>query len=262
VTELKRWTEDGAPKSVARLLEAAANERPTQASLAKSLSAAALGLGALAGSSSASGAALGVATKATLLGGATWFKTGVFVAGIAVVTTGGVYVATSPVPAASQPTVSTPRPSAAAPAPPAPAVSPAPEVSRAIEPWTPATASVGPTPRPAPAQLSPGAPKPALEATTPLEAADQLAEEVRWVDAARAAVAAGQGAEALRLLDGYDQRYRSRGFAPESLYLRMRALVSLGRGEEARAVASRLARSYPATPQAARARELLNDLIP
>jgi hypothetical protein len=256
VTELKRWTDDGAPENVARLLEAASNERPTQASLAKSLSAAALGLGALAGSSTASGAALGVATKATLFGGATWLKTGVFVAGIAVVTTGGVYVATSPVPVASQPTVSTPRASAAAPAPPAP------DVSRAIEPWAPATASVGPAPRPAPAQLSPGAPKPALAATTPLEAADQLAEEVRWVDGARAAVAAGQGAEALRLLDGYDQRYRSRGFAPESLYLRMRALVSLGRGEEARTVASRLLRSYPATPQAARARELLNDPIP
>jgi hypothetical protein len=259
VTELKRWTEDGAPESVARLLDAASNERPTQASLAKSLSAAALGLGALAGSSSASGAALGVATKATLLGGATWLKTGVFVAGIAVATTGGVYVATSPVPAASQPTVSTPRASAAAPALPAP---PAPEMSRAIEPWTPATASVGSAPMPAPAQVSPGAPKPALEATTPLEDADQLAEQVRWVDGARTAVAAGQGAEALRLLDGYDQRYRSRGFAPESLYLRMRALVSLGRREEARAVASRLLRSYPATPQAARARELLNDPIP
>ena len=259
MTELKRWTEDGAPESIARLLEAASNERPTQASLAKSLSAATLGIGTLAGSSAASGAALGVTTKATLFGGAMWIKTGVFVAGVAVTATGGVFVASSSEPSAARPAESASRAIDSTPAPPAP---PAPEASRVLEPPAAVTAPAVSAPVPAPAQRSPGAAKLALEEATPIEDADQLADEVRWVDDARAALAGGRGEEALRLLDSYDQRYRPRGFAPESLYLRMRALVSLGRGEEARAVASRLARSYPATTQAARARELLNDPIP
>jgi hypothetical protein len=250
MTDLKRWAEDGASDSVLRLLEAASNERPSEASLAKSLSVAALGIGTLVGSSSASGAAIGAAAKTTLLAGTAWIKTGVFVAAFAVAATGGVYVASSRPPITPQPSKPVSRVAVPSSAPRTP------EFARATAPAPPPVSSASAPPRLAPT------PKTRAGDTPRVEDADQLAEEVRWVDQARAAVASGRSAEALRMLDTYDSRYPSRGFAPESLYLRMRALLALGRGDEARNVASRLERSYPATPQAARARELLKESIP
>jgi hypothetical protein len=250
MTDLKRWAEDGAPDSVRRLLEAASNERPSEASLAKSLSVAALGIGTLVGSSSASGAAIGAA-KTTLLASTAWIKTGVVVTAFAAAT-GGVYVAASRAPSATEPPKSVPRVAMANAAP-------------RTQPFAGETAPTPSPVSPVPAAAAPRvtAPSKITSGETPrVEDADQLAEEVRWVDRARAAVASGRSVEALGLLDSYDSRYASRGFAPESLYLRMRALLALGRDDEARKVASRLSRSYPATPQAARARELLKDSIP
>jgi hypothetical protein len=88
--------------------------------------------------------------------------------------------------------------------------------------------------------------------------AETLAQEVRSVDQARAALAAGRAAAALTALDEYERRYSKRRFAPEALYLRMEALVSLERNTEARAVAERLLARYPMSPQGARAREVLS----
>jgi outer membrane protein assembly factor BamD (BamD/ComL family) len=78
------------------------------------------------------------------------------------------------------------------------------------------------------------------------------------VDRARAALAAGQPRQALLLLDEYERRFHTRGFAPEALYLRMEALTSLGQTEPALATARRLLASYPHSPQAARARLVLS----
>jgi hypothetical protein len=85
-----------------------------------------------------------------------------------------------------------------------------------------------------------------------------LAEEVRSVDRARSLVAAGRAAEALRVLDAYDRRFSEHRFAPEALYLRMEALVLVGRTAEARATAERLLASYPKSLNGARARALLS----
>jgi outer membrane protein assembly factor BamD (BamD/ComL family) len=78
------------------------------------------------------------------------------------------------------------------------------------------------------------------------------------MDTARAALAAGRAAETLAVLDEYERRFRERRFAPEALYLRMEALVSLGQTAEAREAAERLLLSYPQSPHGARARFIVS----
>jgi TolA-binding protein len=89
-----------------------------------------------------------------------------------------------------------------------------------------------------------------------------LAEEVALVDRARGALARGDAPTALAVLDDYDARFRPRKFAPEALYLRMEALLRLGQTSAARAVADRLATTYPSSPNAARARQVLGATNP
>jgi hypothetical protein len=81
---------------------------------------------------------------------------------------------------------------------------------------------------------------------------------VKSIDRARAALAAGNPAQALAVLDDYERVFRKRGFGPEALYLRMEAWASLGRTAETRAAAERLLASYPNSLHTARARAVLS----
>jgi hypothetical protein len=117
--------------------------------------------------------------------------------------------------------------------------------------------------RPAVPEAAPGlagprtvAPEAPAASGVPLDA-ETLAEEVKSVDRARAALAAGQAAQTLVVLDEYERRFRKRGFAPEALYLRMEAYTSLGRTAEARTAAERLLTNYPNSLHGARARAVL-----
>jgi hypothetical protein len=103
------------------------------------------------------------------------------------------------------------------------------------------------------------APRPAETPATDVISAERLAEEVRIVDRARAALAAGRAADALAALDEYDAQGTGRRFVPETLYLRMEALLRLGQRDAARRVAERLAVAHPNAPQAARARAVLDN---
>ena len=94
-------------------------------------------------------------------------------------------------------------------------------------------------------------------ASSPIDA-DTLAAEVKSIDRARAALAAGNAAQALLVLDDYERLFRKRGFAPEALYLRMEACASLGRTAESRAAAERLLASHPNSLHTARARAVLS----
>lgn len=113
----------------------------------------------------------------------------------------------------------------------------------------PSTASNSP-------RLGPGA---ELPATVDRE---RLAEEVRAIDDASAALNSGRATQTLTLLDEYDRRYRERRFAPEALYLRMEALAQLGRLASARQIAERVLSTYPNSPQSERARWLLKQTNP
>ncbi|HSU42131.1 MAG TPA: hypothetical protein VLJ38_21270 [Polyangiaceae bacterium] len=91
---------------------------------------------------------------------------------------------------------------------------------------------------------------------------EHLAEEVALVDRARGALASGDAAGALAALDEYDAHFTRRKFGPEALYLRMESLLREGRAEAARGVARSLTNSYPKSPHAARARQVLGQTIP
>jgi outer membrane protein assembly factor BamD (BamD/ComL family) len=113
----------------------------------------------------------------------------------------------------------------------------------------------------APPQSDQAAPVPTFHdsavISSPIDA-DTLAAEVKSIDSARSALAAGKAAQALAVLDDYERLFRKRGFAPEALYLRMEACAALGRTAEARVAAERLLASYPNSLHSARARAVLS----
>jgi hypothetical protein len=274
VSEPERWLDQGAPRDVEQLVRAAQAERPDSASLARSLAAVGMGLGvaSVAASAKAAGAvgSVGGATKVTmpLMGGlfAKWAALGILggtlAVGIAEITEAPGSVTPSPSvrapagvrPRPRQPDASPLRAAATAPSAPAAPASPVQLESTAM-PAAPNAARVAAPDR------DPAAPFPpshdSAPASNPIDA-DTLAAEVKSIDRARAALAAGKAAEALVVLDDYERLFRKRGFAPEALYLRMEAWTSLGRTAEARAAARRLLASYPNSLHTTRARAVLS----
>jgi hypothetical protein len=263
---------------VEQLVRAAQAERPDGASLGRSLAAVGMGLGAttMAAGAKAAGTAGSVAgtTKASMpfVGGmfAKWAALGML-GGTAAV--GIAEMATeAPRPVASAPSLRAPArvrpspgqpdasPSRAAPtAPSAPAAGPGPVSSAPLEsivmPAAPNAARLAAPHNDAAAPFPTS--RDSAAASQPIDA-DTLAAEVKSIDRARAALAAGKAAEALLVLDDYERLFRKRGFAPEALYLRMEASASLGRTAEARAAAERLLASYPNSLHSARARAVLS----
>jgi hypothetical protein len=264
MNEPKRWMEEGPPPAVERLLRAADAERPSDGSLHRVLSGLGVGLGAT-GAAASAGAAATVGTGAALASGAALATgKGALAVGVwakwVVLSVATVGAGTAAVHQASVPTEK-PRAavSAAAPAPPVPVV--------AADPVVPAIAAPAPELEteepPAVLRMKPAAPtpRPTAEVEAPLDA-ERLAEEVRAVDRARSALAEGRAAESLTALDEYEARFGGRKFAPEALYLRMQALLSLGRKAEARSAAERLVRAFPKSPHTARARRVLAEANP
>jgi hypothetical protein len=85
---------------------------------------------------------------------------------------------------------------------------------------------------------------------------ESLQREVRLLDEARGALAAGQPEGALRSLDQVDRLPR-RSLQPEATVLRVRALLRLHRAAEAEQVARSWEARAPRSPQAALLRDLL-----
>jgi hypothetical protein len=97
-------------------------------------------------------------------------------------------------------------------------------------------------------------------ATTDAEAKKRsalLAEEAKAIDEAREAVATGDAARALSVLDAHRQKFDKPLLEPEALFLEMRALRARGDPSAAARVAEELLRRYPSGPQAAAARAFL-----
>jgi hypothetical protein len=241
MSELKQWADDGASDEVRSLLTAAGAEQPSSSSLSRTLTALAAGAAVGAGSATASGAAVGA--KAASLASDVLVR---WVMATTVLTTGGaaavaVFHDSAPRAAPASPATARATSAESSHAPPARVI---PSIPRASVD-APASAEI-------PALAASSAPKGSLVTAT-----DPLAGELSLVDGARGALAAGEPLVALRVLDQYDAQSPRRGFASEALYLRMRALLALGRNDEARAVAGRLSSSHPNSPQAARARQVL-----
>ena len=84
-----------------------------------------------------------------------------------------------------------------------------------------------------------------------------LAAEVAALDSARQALAAGDAARTLELLNGYEAHFSEPRMMPEALYLRLEAFSLQGDKSDMEAVARRILRLYPASPHSARARAVL-----
>lgn len=77
-----------------------------------------------------------------------------------------------------------------------------------------------------------------------------LAEQIALLDRARAALARGRVADALRDVSAYQSRFGAGAFAQEAAVLRVQALARAGRKDEAHDEASAFARKYPKSPHA------------
>ena len=86
-----------------------------------------------------------------------------------------------------------------------------------------------------------------------------LRAEIDLIDAARAALRAGDTSQALDLLGRHAVHFPHGALAPEETALRVEALMRLGRTSEARAYARRFVAANPASPLAERMRRLVND---
>ena len=268
MSEPKRWLDDGAPEVVERLLVAAGREQPSQASLARTLATLGVGVGvvstaAAAGAKASSVGAAGLvgAAKGSTLASVLVLKGTLFGAGL-----GAIFVVVGVV-AFPQSKLSQPAP---LPSPRAPAPMSSSFHSVGSQPLSSAPAVqvaelIAKSARPLPRRAGQGSAiqgnESPSEASTPIDT-EQLGEEVRAVDHARSALEAGRASSALAALDSYDARFPGQRFAPEVLYLRVEALLRLGRRSEARAIAENLVMSYPNSPQAERARQVLSRSIP
>src|SRR5512147_2718605 len=82
----------------------------------------------------------------------------------------------------------------------------------------------------------------------PSTASDSLAEELELVRGAQSELAQGHAPKALRLLEGYFQRFPAGLLQPEARAARVRALCLAGRKAESAREAERFARAHPDSP--------------
>lgn len=133
-------------------------------------------------------------------------------------------------------------------------------------PNTPQTAAVVPVSEAPPESAiprRPTAPPPdQTRETSPPESApiaSRLAEEVRLLDAIRAASKDGRHADALRRVQEHATSFASGSFAAERELARVRALCGLGRHEQVRLAQSGFAKSFPASHLASLVRNACPD---
>ncbi len=116
---------------------------------------------------------------------------------------------------------------------------------------------------PVPAPTS--APVPPLEAVRPAERrrrpmrmapSDSLGQEMQLLDSARQALGHRDSTAALRLLDRYREQFRSGVLHPESVALRIEALLVRGDRAQASELADRFTAQYPQSPLRARIERL------
>lgn len=112
--------------------------------------------------------------------------------------------------------------------------------------------NAAPAPARAPASDTPAPPSPATRNRDV-----DLREEIAFLDAARAALAAGAPNKAMGVLARYHHRYPNGTFAPESLALRIDALTDAGDTALARTLARRFLKAHPDSPLAERMEQLV-----
>jgi len=85
-----------------------------------------------------------------------------------------------------------------------------------------------------------------------------LEGEVAALDRARAALAAGDPARTIDLLDGYERALPKGALRQEAMYLRIQALSKSGQRGAARDLAARFLAAHPDSPHASQLQHLLS----
>ncbi|HET9957273.1 MAG TPA: tetratricopeptide repeat protein [Polyangiaceae bacterium] len=272
MNDLKPWIEDGAPEAFTELLEAARVEQPSAESLRRSLSAAGAGVVTASTASAMAGATASglVQTKGSILLTTSvlkWMLVGVGLGGAAVSTVAEVRGRARQLPATAVSALSPSSTRASGSGAARTGTRELPTHTSLLAPASSLTShgvdsSKIVTP-PAEKRVPNDSPAREVPARLPQKTeSERLADEIRAIERATRALASGQAAQTLALLDDYDRRYLERRFGPESLFLRMEAFAKAGRHIEARTVAERLIATYPNSPQSTRARAVLSSTIP
>jgi len=127
-----------------------------------------------------------------------------------------------------------------------------------VESTTPTAAQVEATPPPGVApHHGATAPKTASSAKIATDMTS-LEGEVAALDRARAALAAGDPARTIDLLDGYERAFPKGALRQEAMYLRIQALSKSGQRGAARDLAARFLAAHPDSPHASQLQHLLS----
>ncbi len=250
MSELRRWSEEGATQDEMRLLDAARGDRLSDAARAKMLRRA--GISATVVAATATSGAAAAASGASL---ATKIVVGVFAVGVAA---GGTWRLTRPASdadgssQASAPTlaVSTDESSSGDDA----AAAPAPRTEETIE--TASAQASAASAAPVASAPEPVAPAPRAVRPRPTGSAS-LAEEVAALEKAREALSSKSPEAALRELGKYDKRFPKGALSSEQTVLRVQALLARGERAKAISVADQFAAANPNSPYARRVQELV-----
>ncbi len=251
MSDLLRWTEEGATGGESALLEASRAERAPAHARARTLRA--LGVSSVVATTAvtATTASAAPAVSASAMGWGLVVK----VVGVSMLA-GGLLAGTLAVRAAHKPVAppTAPRfadtPATSAPVARAPAASAPPSVS--VEPSPSALATENPPHTGIRA-------RPRSPAERPTSANDHLAREVVALEHAQRALAAHDPAGALRWLDQYRADFPSGALASDATVLRVQALLAKGDRAGAKALAERYAKDHPDSPYAKRIEDLAHD---
>lgn len=135
----------------------------------------------------------------------------------------------------------------------------APVASNAVE--APASAveapavAVPPAAAPLPS-VAQAAPAPPTKANSSTNAAEDLGEQIRLIEAARAGVASHDAKAALAALNSYSRKFPRGSFVQEATVLRIRALDQSGDSARATAMAKSFVARFPDSPHVARLRPI------
>ena len=137
---------------------------------------------------------------------------------------------------------------------PAPAVKPAAAQVRSVVAPAPPAPEVAPTvsPLPPPVAAPPPAPAHVARADASAAADSDLGEQIRLIEAARAAVAAQDAKAATAALDAYAAKFPRGSFGQEAMVLRIRAVDQAGDSARATALAKSFVARFPNSPHVAR----------
>jgi hypothetical protein len=131
---------------------------------------------------------------------------------------------------------------------------PAPPVIAAAPALAPVAELAVAQPEPEVSPLPPAEPVAARARTAPpaASAADDLSEQIRLIEAARAGVAAHSPGAALSALDSYSAKFPRGSFGQEAMVLRIRAVDQAGDSARATALAKSFVARFPKSPHVAR----------